>query len=219
MTFIIAVTPDVGVLYYETYQRGVKHGDVCSFLESLSVILGEERAVLLMDNAPNHRALQDPDEERRVTFLPAYSPFLNAIENSQLSFSVLKAHAKQPVASSNRLDGSTQFSPPPAASHYSSDDMPSPPEEATNAQLLHQGKRPRLQPHVRAGARRGRGRGGRRARDRAAGSEDVPTCLAWRRRLGVGSPLGSGTGPVRELPKERKVEAVEECLHLIPEGR
>ena len=92
--FIVAVTPGVGVLYHEAYQRGVKHEDVRSFLESLSVTLGVECAVLLMDNAPSHRALQDPDEARRVMFLPAHSPFFNAIENC---FSILKAHARQRI--------------------------------------------------------------------------------------------------------------------------
>ena len=100
VTFIVAVTPDVGVLYYEAYERGVKHHDVLRFVRSVAAILGDgdgdgKRATLIMDNAPSHRAIQDPDEERRVKFLPPHSPFLNPIDNC---FSVLKAHAKQRIA-------------------------------------------------------------------------------------------------------------------------
>lgn len=95
VTFIVAVTPDVGVIYFEVYQRGVKHDDVAGFLVSLAAILGDERAILLLDNAPSHRALENPDAAREVRFLPAHSPFLNPIENC---FSVLKAGAKQRLA-------------------------------------------------------------------------------------------------------------------------
>ena len=74
VTFIVAVTPDVGVIYFEVYQRGVKHDDVAGFLVSLAAILGDERAILLLDNAPSHRALENPDAVREVRFLPAHPP-------------------------------------------------------------------------------------------------------------------------------------------------
>ena len=54
VTFLVAITPDVGVLRYESFDRGVNNEDVASFIRTLSVILDEEPAVLLMDNAPSH---------------------------------------------------------------------------------------------------------------------------------------------------------------------
>ena len=92
VTFLVAITPDVGVLRYESFDRGVNNEDVASFIRTLSVILDEEPAVLLMDNAPSHRHLQNPAALHQIEFLPPYSPFLNPIENG---FSILKANAKQ----------------------------------------------------------------------------------------------------------------------------
>lgn len=95
ITFLVAVTPDVGVLHYECFDRGVNHDDVASFVQTLSVILDDEPALLIMDNAPSHRHLRDPSPVHQVKFLPPYSPFLNPIENC---FSVLKANGKQRLA-------------------------------------------------------------------------------------------------------------------------
>ena len=95
VTFLVTITPDVGVLHFECFARGVNHDDVTSFIRTLSVILDEVPATILMDNAPSHRHLQNPSATHQVKFLPPYSPFLNPIENC---FSVLKADAKQRLA-------------------------------------------------------------------------------------------------------------------------
>ena len=95
VTFLVAITPDVGVLHFECFDRGVNHDDVKSFVRTFSVILDEEPATILLDNAPSHRHLQSPTANHQVVFLPPYSPFLNPIENC---FSVLKADAKQRLA-------------------------------------------------------------------------------------------------------------------------
>ena len=95
VTFLVAVTPDVGVVHFESFQRGVNQDDVAEFVTTLSTLLGEEQATLLMDNAPSHRNLQPPAPHHPVMFIPPYSPFLNPIENC---FSVLKSSAKQRLA-------------------------------------------------------------------------------------------------------------------------
>ena len=85
-----------------------------------------------------------------------------------------------------------QFSPASTVSDHSSD-VPPPPDEAANAAAspadeaaTPAGRR------VPAGARRGRGRGGRRARSRAAGGLEV--CSA------ASSPWRRSTDPVRLPP-------------------
>ena len=95
ITFLVAVTPDVGVLHYESFERGVTRDDVAMFLTTLSTILDDEPATLILDNAPSHRDLQAPSPRHPLQFLPPYSPFLNPIENC---FSVLKSSAKQRLA-------------------------------------------------------------------------------------------------------------------------
>lgn len=95
ITFLVAITVDVGVLHYEVFERGVTKADVEMFVTTLSTILDNERAVIIMDNAPCHRDIQPPSPRHLIHFLPPYSPFLNPIENC---FSVLKSHAKQRLA-------------------------------------------------------------------------------------------------------------------------
>ena len=100
VTFLVAITPEAGVLHFEAFGRGVRNDDVASFIRTLSVILDEEPATILMDNAPSHRHLQNPSDIHQLKFLPAYSPFLNPIENC---FSVLKSDAKQRLAHIQRV--------------------------------------------------------------------------------------------------------------------
>ena len=95
ITFPVAVTPDVGVLHYEVFERGVTKEDVDMFVRTLSTILDNEPATLILDNAPCHRDLQSPSPRHPIQYLPTYSPFLNPIENC---FSVLKSCAKQRLA-------------------------------------------------------------------------------------------------------------------------
>ena len=84
---IVAVSDQVGVVYYEIVIGGVTQEVFGNFLTSLTSILDEERAFLVMDNAPCHN-VQIDSAHQVIKYLPAYSPFLSPIENC---FSVLKS--------------------------------------------------------------------------------------------------------------------------------
>ena len=93
MTVIMAISDQVGVLYYQVVWGGVTAEIFGDFLTSLGVVLGDEPATVVMDNAPAHRRAQLADPElHTVRMLAPYSPFLNPIENM---FSVFKADLKQ----------------------------------------------------------------------------------------------------------------------------
>ena len=81
----------VGVVYHEIVSGGVTQEVFGNFLVSLTSILDNERAVLIMDNALAHH-IQLDSEYQVIKYLPLYSPFLSPIENY---FSVLKSDMKQ----------------------------------------------------------------------------------------------------------------------------
>lgn len=91
VTVIVAISDMVGVVYHEIHDRSVTREAFASFMTCLEVMLGEEETVIIMDNAPCHQGIQDNFENLEIKFLPAYSPFLNPIEEC---FSVFKAHLK-----------------------------------------------------------------------------------------------------------------------------
>ena len=91
-TVIVAISDQVGVVYYEIVVGGVTGEIFRNFITSLTAILDNERAFLIMDNAPSHNNIHIDSEYQDLKFLPAYSPFLNPIENC---FSVLKSDMKQ----------------------------------------------------------------------------------------------------------------------------
>ena len=91
VTVIAAISDLVGVVYHEVHTVPVTKEIFVHFITSLSAILGEENAILLMDIAPVHSGIQERFPNLSVKFLPPYSPFLNPIENV---FSVLKAYIK-----------------------------------------------------------------------------------------------------------------------------
>ena len=91
MTVILAISDRVGAVYHEIVWGGVDRERFRVFLENLVVVLGEEDAVLIMDNAPAH-GRAEMLETHQVKKLAPYSPFLNPIENC---FSVFKADLKQ----------------------------------------------------------------------------------------------------------------------------
>ena len=103
MTVIMAISDQVGVVYHEVVWGGVTAEVYNAFLTSLGVVLGDEEAVIIMDNAPAHRGAEMPDADRhQVRMLPPHSPFLNPIENV---FSVYKADIKQRLGQvQHRLD-------------------------------------------------------------------------------------------------------------------
>ena len=88
---IVAISNQVGVVYSEIHQGSITKAVYLDFITSLSAILGEENAFLIMDNAPCHN-IQFNHQDHKIKYLPPYSPFLNPIENC---FSVLKADLKQ----------------------------------------------------------------------------------------------------------------------------
>ena len=103
ITVIVAISDSVGVLYYEIKEGGVNKDKFSDFMMSLSAVLGEEEAVVILDNAPCHRGVQNRFPDLSIKFLPPYSPFLNPIEEC---FSVFKAYLKHRLndPSSGNLD-------------------------------------------------------------------------------------------------------------------
>lgn len=103
MTVIMAISDQVGVAYYEVVWGGVTAEVFRDFLTSLGVVLGDEPATVVMDNAPAHRGAELADSDLHpVRKLAPHSPFLNPIENM---FSVFKADLKQRLSQvQDRLD-------------------------------------------------------------------------------------------------------------------
>ena len=101
MTVLMAVSDQIGVVYYEVAWGGVNVERFRIFSENLSVVLGDEPAVLIMDNAPAHREAETLATDQ-VKKLSPHSPFLNPIENC---FSIFKADLKQRLGQiQDRLD-------------------------------------------------------------------------------------------------------------------
>ena len=101
MTVLMAVSDQAGVVYHEISWGGVDAERFRVFLENLSVVLGDEAAVIIMDNAPAHRQAETL-ATHQVRKLAPYSPFLNPIENC---FSIFKADLKQRLGQvQHRLD-------------------------------------------------------------------------------------------------------------------
>lgn len=93
LNLIMAIAPNVGLLYHEICVGSVNGERFQIFLDNLSTVIGEEfRAVVLMDNAPIHRNPGFNVEQHEIRKLPPYSPMLNSIENA---FSCVKAHVKR----------------------------------------------------------------------------------------------------------------------------
>ena len=91
-TIIAAISDQVGLLYHEIHFTSVNKEVFSSFIYQMEVILEDEPAVLIMDNAPVHNGISTDCPNLEIKFLPRYSPFLNPIENS---FSVLKSTIKR----------------------------------------------------------------------------------------------------------------------------
>ena len=61
MTVSVAISNQVGVAYYEVGWGGLTAGVFREFLTSLGVVLGDEPATVVMDNAPAHRGAELAD--------------------------------------------------------------------------------------------------------------------------------------------------------------
>ena len=109
LNLVMAISPGVGVLYYEL-QRGTMNGErFGAFMDNLATILEQMNAqnpVVVLDNAPVHRGATCGDAI--VKFLPAYSPFLNPIENC---FSVLKLKIREELRTDEIVQQLTTIPP------------------------------------------------------------------------------------------------------------
>jgi len=92
VTVIVAISNQVGVLYYEIHDKSVTQATFMNFMTSLEVILEGEQVILIMDNASVHNGLAEGFPDLQFKYLPPYSPFLNPIENC---FGVFKCSLKQ----------------------------------------------------------------------------------------------------------------------------
>ena len=96
LNLVMAISPGTGVVYYELARGTMTSLKFQHFLDNLEVILEEQNAILIMDNAPvhNNAAIGGLNEVKK---LPPYSPMLNPIENafSALKFAV-KAKLNEP---------------------------------------------------------------------------------------------------------------------------
>ena len=78
MTVIMAISDQVGVAYFEVVWGGLTAEVFRDFLTSLGVILGDEPATVVMDNAPAHRGAELAHSDLHpVRKLAPHSPFLN----------------------------------------------------------------------------------------------------------------------------------------------
>ncbi|HAT1685557.1 TPA: transposase, partial [Klebsiella oxytoca] len=74
-------------LFYQTESGSVTRADVTDFLEQVAKQGDERLTILVLDNAPVHRGIDEELRERWffeynmcLLYLPAYSPELNLIE-------------------------------------------------------------------------------------------------------------------------------------------
>ena len=91
LNLILTIPARGCIVYYETVVGSVTAEVMAHYFDNLSEIIGEEQAVdLIMDNAPVHNGATM--RIHRIRKLPAYSPFLNPVENA---FSAVKTGVKR----------------------------------------------------------------------------------------------------------------------------
>ena len=111
LNLVMAINEDVGVVYYEL-ERGTMTGEKFQyFLDNLEEAIGDFTATIVLDNATVHKGATIRKEMHAIQFLPAYSPFLNPIENA---FSCLKAAIKAEIR--ERMQDLVAPQPAPAVS-------------------------------------------------------------------------------------------------------
>ena len=95
----MAIAPQVGIVYYELQRATCNAERFGIYLDNLSIVLDDEPAFIIMDNAPAHsRAEMMNPEIHTIQKLPPYSPFLNPIEEV---FSIVKAAIKAKLNDAN----------------------------------------------------------------------------------------------------------------------
>ena len=93
---LVAISPDVGVMYYELSRNTMNGEKMDNFSDNLETIPDDEEAYIVMDNAPIHHHATMEHVHRTVKKLPPYLPFLNLLENSfsTLKFAVRRSSTK-----------------------------------------------------------------------------------------------------------------------------
>jgi len=83
LTLVLAVSPQNGVEHHSFHIGGTTSAKFQEFLFALEEKIGQDNpCVLIMDNAPCHRAARANSPDHVVRYLPAYSPMLTPIENA-----------------------------------------------------------------------------------------------------------------------------------------
>mgnify|MGYP003472049458 FL=1 len=79
----------------------VRSQDLChDFIYELTALFGNTMFVVIMDNCRSHLNMESLLEQHKIKFLPAYSPFLNPIENC---FNEIKCSIKRALSSQQEL--------------------------------------------------------------------------------------------------------------------
>lgn len=82
-TMVFAVSHTRGLIHHDLFQGGMTAARFITFLESLPFVGGERSVTLIFDNASAHRRASEATLPAHVSlrWQPAYSPFLNIVEN------------------------------------------------------------------------------------------------------------------------------------------
>ena len=72
ITLVAAISDVTGLVYHEIHTQSVTKEVFASFLTSLDVILGDEEAILIMDNASCHGDAGQVIQNHEVRYLPTH---------------------------------------------------------------------------------------------------------------------------------------------------
>ena len=99
LTSIVAICHD-GLLHHNSFYGSLTQ-DLCQdFINELTALLGNTMFVVIMDNCRSHLNMESLLEQHKIKFLPAYSPFLNPIENC---FNEIKCSIKRALSSQQEI--------------------------------------------------------------------------------------------------------------------
>ena len=117
LTLMLAISSDFGNIYHTIKRGGTKKEDMTDFVKEVlheTEALDVEHPILVIDNAPCHRGLEDSLRIEGIPIhtikrLPPYSCELNPIENV---FNIIKANCKQLLTDmeDQREDGESKVS-------------------------------------------------------------------------------------------------------------
>ena len=96
MTVALAVSPLNGLVFHSVYIGGMNAPRFNAFLAQTRQNLDpDEEVIFIYDGAPAHRNPANPAANTKLEMLPAYSPFLNIVEQA---ISSLKAAIKGDIS-------------------------------------------------------------------------------------------------------------------------